>query len=255
MQSDRMTIDALNQFLEDGKKVAQTRRQGGFYGEFEVVDRSLLLAWKSKILTYLRSTSLVIPDIIETIEKTDKEYYSSYETIKNNVLSLIDLLEKNYISGSKKDQINYDAIFERIFSRFHKVARQLRTRHDNRETLTIKDEYDVQDLLHALLLIYFDDVRSEEWTPSYAGGSVRADFLLKDCKTFIEVKKTRDSLTAKKLGEELIIDCEKYKNHPDCEKLYCFIYDPEGLLGNPAGIKNDLENAHKDFLKVFIKPE
>ena len=81
------------------------------------------------------------------------------------------------------------------------------------------------------------------------------DFLLKDIQTVIEVKKTRDSMSAKDLGEQLIIDIEKYKTHPDCKQLYCFVYDPEGLLGNPAGIKNDLENAHKDFLKVFIKPE
>lgn len=45
--------------------------------------------------------------------------------------------------------------------------------------LFLEDEYDVQDLPHALLLLYFDDVRAEEWTPSYAGKSARMDFLLK----------------------------------------------------------------------------
>lgn len=55
----------------------------------------------------------------------------------------------------------------RIFDRFHVVVRQLRDRHDGRQTLDVADEYDLQDLLHAILLIEFDDVRSEEWTPSY----------------------------------------------------------------------------------------
>ncbi len=59
---------------------------------------------------------------------------------------------------------------------FHLVANQLKTRHSNRESLVISDEYDVQDLLHALLHIYFDDIRPEEWTPNYAGGSSRVDF-------------------------------------------------------------------------------
>ncbi len=59
--------------------------------------------------------------------------------------------------------------------RFHKIAKQLRNRHDNRQTLPIKDEYDVQDLLHALLYLYFDDIRAEEWTPSYAGKSARVE--------------------------------------------------------------------------------
>ena len=81
------------------------------------------------------------------------------------------------------------------------------------------------------------------------------DFLLKDEGIIIEVKKTRDSMTSKKLGEELIIDREKYKTHPDCRKMYCFVYDPEGLLGNPSGIKKDLEKGDEGFIKVFIRPE
>ncbi len=52
-----------------------------------------------------------------------------------------------------------------ICDRFPIVANTLKERYDNRETLTIKDEYDVQDLLGALLKLHFDDVRPEEWTP------------------------------------------------------------------------------------------
>ena len=68
----------------------------------------------------------------------------------------------------------------RITSQFPVVTRQIQQRHDNRSTLEIRDEYDVQDLLHTLLRIDFDDVRAEEFTPSHAGKSSRMDFLLKD---------------------------------------------------------------------------
>ena len=37
------------------------------------------------------------------------------------------------------------------------IARQLRERHDNRATLETEDEYDVQDLVHALLRWDFND--------------------------------------------------------------------------------------------------
>ena len=53
-----------------------------------------------------------------------------------------------------------------VCERFHQVALQLRSRHKGRPTLEITDEYDVQDLLHAVLRIFFDDVRPEEWVPS-----------------------------------------------------------------------------------------
>lgn len=88
-----------------------------------------------------------------------------------------------------KNKVDGDSALNAIFSHFYKVARQLRCRYENRETLKIEDEYDVQDLLHALLLLYFDDVRAEEWTPSYAGKSSRMDFLLKNERVVIEVKK------------------------------------------------------------------
>jgi hypothetical protein len=71
----------------------------------------------------------------------------------------------------------------------------------------------------------------------------------------IEVKKTRETMTAKALGEELLIDREKYRVHPDCKQIYCFVYDPEGMLGNPVGIKHDLEEGHENYIKVFIRPE
>jgi hypothetical protein len=68
---------------------------------------------------------------------------------------------------------------EQLCLRFHSVVRQLRSRHDGRTALVVEDEYDVQDLLHALLRLHFDDIRPEEWTPSYGGKSTRMDFLLK----------------------------------------------------------------------------
>ncbi len=144
---------------------------------------------------------------------------------------------------------------ERLLKRFHLVVRQLNARHDNRPTIEVEDEYDVQDLLHALLTLHFDDIRPEEWTPSYAGSSSRMDFLLKQEQIIIEVKKTRKGLSVKEVGEQLIIDIEKYQAHPDCKILICFVYDPEGKIANPNGIVNDLNRKEGDLtVKVIIAP-
>ena len=141
-------------------------------------------------------------------------------------------------------------VLEKLFNRFHQVARQLRSRHDERPTLDISDEYDVQDLLHSLLKLYFDDIRPEEWTPSYAGGSSRMDFLLKNEQLVVEVKKTRDNLRDRLIGEQLIVDIARYKEHPDCKTLVCFIYDAEGLIANPTGLESDLNAFLTDRLSV-----
>lgn len=160
-------------------------------------------------------------------------------------------------SGTGETKIDTLTTLETIFNHFHQIARQLRNRYNSRPTIDVSDEYDVHDLLHALLRIYYDDIRPEEWTPSYAGGSSRMDFLLKNEQVVIEVKKTREQLRDKEIGEQLIIDIIKYKAHPDCKTLACFVYDPGGKIGNPTGLENDLAKLSTDNLgvKVYIFPK
>jgi hypothetical protein len=140
---------------------------------------------------------------------------------------------------------------ERVCDRFHAVVCQLQDRHEDRSTLSIEDEYDVQNLLHALLRVFFDDVRAEETTPSYAGGSSRIDFLLKREALGVEVKKTRKGLTSKALGGQLIEDIARFKDHLDCKTLVCLVYDPEDRLRNPQGLMDDL-SGQRDGLTVRV---
>jgi hypothetical protein len=107
----------------------------------------------------------------------------------------------------------------------------------------------------ALLETRFDDVRPEEWGPSYAGGSSRVDFLLKNESVLVETKMTRSGLTDRKLGEELIIDIAHYKQRGDCKALVCFVYDPDQRLTNPRGIESDLSKPTDGFdVRVLVRP-
>jgi hypothetical protein len=64
---------------------------------------------------------------------------------------------------------------------------------DNREALPVADEYDVQDLMHALLKVFFDDVVHEDATPSIASRSSRLDLLIRPDGVVIEAKMTQSS--------------------------------------------------------------
>ena len=78
---------------------------------------------------------------------------------------------------------------------------------------------------------------------------------MKPEQTVIEIKKTRQGLNNKKLGDELTLDIKKYQTHPDCKILVCFVYDPEGKINNPRGLEKDLEQATDNIeVKVFIRP-
>jgi hypothetical protein len=170
--------------------------------------------------------------------------------ISTRLLRQIELNAASAETGSSVDQQPVKAVLA-ICDRFHEVARQLTHRRENRATLEIKDEYDVQDLLHALLRIHFDDIRPEEWTPSYGGGSSRMDFLLKDHAIVIEAKMTRKGLGAKEVSEQLIIDAAKYRQYADCKTLVCLVYDPSAFVKNPRGIERDLAKLSGNGLDVI----
>lgn len=248
-------IQKLQSFLAEASDIRKNGRS--FFCESGIYNRLRFQGWVSSILTVLDSCRIEATEakLLRKALNIESVYDANIVFVETQLRGILSGIEEGFIDVEARIELDSEKILETIFDRFHKVVKQLRTRHNSRNTLEVNDEYDVQDLLHALLILHFDDVRPEEWTPSYAGGSLRMDFLLKDPGIVIEVKKTRASMTAKDLGEQLLIDREKYKAHPDCKKLYCFVYDPQGYLGNPIGIKKDLEQNQDNYIKVFIRPE
>jgi len=109
--------------------------------------------------------------------------------------------------------------------------------------------YDVQDLLHAVLTLHFDDVRPEEFTPSYAGNASRVDFYLPRERIIVEAKMTRNNLGQKEVANELVIDAARYAQMPTVDTLICVVYDPGRKCGNPKTLENDVE-ASAGRLKV-----
>lgn len=235
-----MPADGINmrdQYCDFRWKATGLLKKRGVINDFNLIQGSH--RWESRL-------GVDVDPLI--LEKTAKEFNKEYEN----------RTEKH---GEKQKEIENKAdnsmeILRSLFLRFHSVIIQLRQRHDNRPTIDINDEYDVQDLLHALLRLYFDDIRPEEWTPSYAGKSARVDFLLKPEKIVIEVKKTRQGLGVKEIGDQLIIDTARYSKMEDCSELICFVYDPENRIGNPGGLESDLSGEKNGIsVEVFIVPK
>jgi len=168
-----------------------------------------------------------------------------------------DVLESAHAARWQLTRSERDAaeLVVHLCRRFPRYVRQLSERHGGRVALVVNDEYDVQDHLHALLRLHFDDVREEEWTPSYGATRTRMDFLLKRERTVVETKMTRPGLDQRKVVDELIVDKEHYRQHPDCQTLVCFVYDPEQRLTNPDALERDLADVEGRLLtRVVVAP-
>lgn len=262
-----MTIDLntpLNNLLIDSEILLQSAEEDYKKKQYSAYED--YLKETNSIIDKLRS--LGIQDVsITTISEvppghkaymgigSDEEIAKHREII--NTLKKILRRYKKEQKDSPNNTSKAEEVIRVLFLKFHHVVRQLRNRHSSRPTLDVEDEYDVQDLLQSLLKIHFNDIRPEENSPSYAGGSKRLDFLLKDEQIVIEVKKTRKDLNDRKIGEELMIDIVTYTAHQDCKQLFCFVYDPDGRINNPIGLENDLQklSSEKLIVKVFVYPK
>jgi hypothetical protein len=114
----------------------------------------------------------------------------------------------------------------------------------------------VQESLHALLKLYFDDIRPEEWTPSYAGSQSRMDFLLKREKIVVETKFIGEKLSQTEVARQLVVDKDYYRKHPDCQTLICFVYDPHCKCNNPAALERAISMDGDNFrVMVIVSPK
>lgn len=228
-------------------------------------NRPMISLTDGKFLSIYKRTIALIPKFGYTEEDINQLFTNG----ANPNRKLDTLYIKNYIdflesirdnpSQEEKEHLTFNVIelLENILKNFHRCCRQLLIRHSQRDTLNIKDEYDVQDLLHAILKLHFDDVRAESSTPECAGGNSRIDFILNEHDIAIEVKKTRTTLKDNKIGEELLIDIARYQqSNPKIKLLICFVYDPEGLIRNPIGLENDLNSTPSNIpIKTIICPK
>ena len=181
--------------------------------------------------------------VVRALEENGFRYYRGGRILPSGAPP-----EEPYLSAASTDTQpirkpkDLDELLLVLVKNLRRAMHPLTHRRRGAVPLTFSSEYDVQDLLHALLRPWVTDIRPEEFTPSYAGSGTRMDFLLPTHKTVIELKFVRDAAHAKRVGDELIVDVDHYRKHPDCNNLWCAIYDPDHLIRNPEGLK-DLEGS------------
>lgn len=127
-------------------------------------------------------------------------------------------------------------ILLRLCERLPSAARVLTTRQRNKPPYVIQDEYDVQDLLHALVRGYFKYSVAEEPLGKVAGTkSGRADLALEELGVIIETKYVRGPNDQIRIVEEFAQDLLLYAQWMPLKTFIYLVYnsrdlrDPEAL--------------------------
>jgi hypothetical protein len=132
-----------------------------------------------------------------------------------------------------------------VMDAFPASAGILAARGRGRAAFQISDEYDVQDLFHALVRASISDIVPEDTTPKLAGKWSRLDFTSKSARLGFEVKHVKSIKHAATVREEILLDEATYQEHPYVEQVIAFIYDPEhhiSLAARPS-FERDLSRA------------
>src|SRR5262249_9142874 len=97
---------------------------------------------------------------------------------------------------------SFRAQLENLLRRLPLVLRQLRTRSGERPPIAVQDERDLEDVVRALLPLYFDDIRPTARTPRYASFT-RTDFLLAPQHIAVTVKLVPSQVKDLTLAEQI----------------------------------------------------
>ena len=244
-----MTIQEL---IDLGKKAKEKSEYDMMYQK--VCKNEECYKWSSMACRFLEQNFPKDNDTIrfqELVKELRTSLYS--ENVFDEMIGIMEAV-KNIDTVNKDEDI--EGIISKICNNFNRFDVNIKRRHDGRETIKIKDEYDLQDALFSILKLFIEDIRKEDYVPSYGGKNSRVDFLIPSLNLAIETKMTNSNLKDKELGEQLFIDIGRYKGNKKINKLIFFVYDKNEVLINVSGIKNDIENMSTNELeiKVYICP-
>lgn len=221
--------------------------------------------WSEEVCDFFEKnrSSPKAPREIKTAMHFTKNEYSEADTRQSIVAALdraIRLLRGSDVSFL--DEIPRSAalgLIERILENFYLYYRAMYKNPVHKKgtlaqetvgSVKIGNEYDLQRMLYSLLLPLFPTARQETAMDSGYGG-MRADIYLKEYDVIIETKRTRETMSEKKLLEELGADAFYYQ----ADTIFFFVYDPQDIIKNPAAMEKFFEkekDRHGKNVRLLI---
>ena len=123
---------------------------------------------------------------------------------------------------------------ERLLRRLPRLARELGRRQ--RAPLVVRDDRDLDDLLRALLVIEFDDVRPQARTPRYESGN-RTMYYLGEESIAVVGHLMRVGMDEIEVARRFAEEVAELRRRAECDALVQLVYDPERRLPNPQRLE------------------
>lgn len=134
---------------------------------------------------------------------------------------------------------------------FMECVRYLLTRRSEGAILKLESEADVQDAIYIMLRPWIPDLKYENPTDKSGNRYVIKDFIVPSARTVVEAKFVRDKAHGKTITRELHDDIEMYSQHPLCDDLIFFVYDPDSEIPDVRALTADVVRPRQYGSKVL----
>jgi hypothetical protein len=218
----------------------------------DIVEKNDAVTWIQLSITYIHR---VIRDKFQlrlfnqiVDKQVDVDFYFVHQ-----IKALIGILEAcKKIPNEYRDIDDRYVVLTKMLNNFHSFVSTSKRRYNNRieDCNKFQDEYDIQDAIHSILMLLFNNVKREDYVPSRGGANSRIDFHIPEIKTGLEIKFSSGNHKDKSISEEISVDIQRYKGNTLIEKIIFFVYDPQASINNVGGLK-ELEDNN---IEIIIKP-
>jgi len=218
---------------------------------FNELTKSIVEPWKRGRVFSISGLVIRSPDTVSKIRIVwtphPKQVYADQHNAQMRASGIADMAtDRRILVFSEGEDLTNELLFlgeslappkpdaglvETVCRRLPQAARILANRsRKGKERYDIADEYDVQDLLHAILRAYLKYSVQEDSLPKIAGAkSSRTDISIEELGVLIEIKYARGPGDQKRLFEEYSQDLVLYAGWPHLKTLLFLIYNSADL--------------------------
>lgn len=229
------TAEELESIIEDNKLITKFKMETVYQeNSFSISStKNSILNAKDKAVYFLNRLSKEIKIINE-----DENKITDNELTDDMALIIIRKILNNFYK-------HIETMYE------DKVHGRGTILKENLDKIKIGNEYDVQRILYSIIKPIFPEARLEVSNDT-GYGTIRYDIIIEKHQIIIEVKCTRDSMSEKKLTEELGSDAFHYKYN----NLFFFIYDRGKIVANKEAFISAYSKSYNDkkIETVIIQP-
>lgn len=226
--------EELLRFFDDSIVAEYKSETVYMHNEFsDLANQKSILSAKNKALNYLQRLLIKVEGEDGNLTKVNQETFSDEQAcqiVRKILINFYDHIEAMYeapVHGKA-------AITKEIL-----------------DEIKIGNEYDVQRILFSLLKPIFPEARLEVSNDNGYGTS-RYDITIDSHSIVIEVKCSRDSMTERKLSDEISIDIYHYQS----SNIFFFIYDKNKIVKNKTAFIKAYSKVmeNKNIETVVIQP-